>query len=98
SDPSPPSLHDALPISSVVRCNPRRAERRMKVVVAGAQRPPFARDAGEVFLDRALDIVDLVLQPRANAADQRDVMRAIDRVTDARSEEHTSELQSRFDL
>src|SRR5207249_12107934 len=86
--PSPPatstlSLHDALPISRARRLRPRRGPRRQ-----GDRRPPRFRPARR-RRGRALALRSCGRRGKEHPSPGAGC---------SRSEEHTSELQSRFDL
>src|SRR5690606_42108475 len=89
--PYPPSLHDALPI-----CRPSRSRRSIAPWVAGASAAAAAStpDLVGAGLRRAVG--------RSGARDELDIggllVHTFRRAPHARSEEHTSELQSRENL
>src|SRR5207249_9093792 len=86
------SLHDALPICGIVR-DPDTAERLIPNDHRfGGKRPPFVNGYFEAFNDPKVSLVDLRETPIVRLTET-----GIE-TTDGRSEEHTSELQSRFDL
>src|SRR5699024_12383789 len=92
SDAGPPSLHDALPISL-------QNIYRELVEDTGVPAPSTGdlsawADAGVLLLNRSLTV-----QPGQPASHRGKGWEPItDAAIRARSEEHTSELQSRFDL
>src|SRR5690606_41708379 len=83
---SPLSLHDALPISLLGRAYAERASNDYKLADLAAARRHIAR---ALQLLEGVDDPDLLL-----VTQQQDAIYA----DDARSEEHTSELQSRENL
>src|SRR5207249_8292107 len=93
-----PSLHDALPISDAMPAHQAGTEieevpfaaRRIEHVIN--RKPEIAEDHGHFVDEGDVDVALGVLDDLGGFGGA-DVGRAVDR-----SEEHTSELQSRFDL
>src|SRR5207247_9748924 len=96
--PPTPSLHDALPISMkglrhlLEAVAKLRTERDVQLTVIGKPRP----DSGAPRLLRELGIADAV--HFVSGVDQERIVELYAEAEVARSEEHTSELQSRVDL
>src|SRR5699024_12652823 len=82
------SLHDALPISSILRAMLIEPEAQDDGMTKGSTAP----QVGETLQENAA--------ARKNISDPKDIIWKLETNIDdcSRSEEHTSELQSRFDL
>src|SRR5699024_12516941 len=87
------SLHDALPIFVVDRSI-------VANVFGGPQKAHVAAEAGEILAQLRADAVgrDLVVVERAVSDGMPKLRHQLPASGGGRSEEHTSELQSRFDI
>src|SRR5207249_9330408 len=83
------SLHDALPISGA---NLRAAQAQGHAVSESRREGPAARD------DAGASDVERLARPNREPGGPGSAASGAQRTSEARSEEHTSELQSRFDL
>src|SRR5699024_12607562 len=84
TDPPPLSLHDALPIYTTPHREPAREP--SPSAMASASRPSATKNTAMPSMSRPLEP-----SPWMNHANRAHIIQI-------RSEEHTSELQSRFDL
>src|SRR5690606_41830237 len=85
-------LHDALPISQLCMTNLRTVVGSMELDEVLSQR--------DSINTRLLHVIDAATEPwgiKANRIEIKDLTPPVD-ITNARSEEHTSELQSRENL
>src|SRR5207249_10790004 len=87
------SLHDALPISQLRRPMPAAARPEL----ADSADIPGARRVLEVKVHPSISAV-LISTTCSKALAASAALQVADFATSSRSEEHTSELQSRFDL
>src|SRR5699024_12337315 len=90
-----PSLHDALPISLPAGTTQLRPGTRVEFGIADSRRGPQALSVE--LIDK---LPSVVRATRPKAQDMAGIVDDLIRMLDSasRSEEHTSELQSRFDL
>src|SRR5207249_11381352 len=91
------SLHDALPIST----SPPPTTHLIAVVLKALTGLPWVADFRDPWIEEGFYPLPGTLRYRVETILEQQVIRCADRVTVTtpyRSEEHTSELQSRFDL
>src|SRR5207249_10453303 len=96
ADISPLSLHDALPIYVI----PDTAYCEWDVrLLPGEDPQAFAAELRSVIADDHIDLEPISRYRKPNSSPTGTALyRTIEQVVHKRSEEHTSELQSRFDL